>query len=280
MTKRVLVTGATGFIGRSVMPLLSGHGCTVTTLGRADAHSGAGAVVQRIVDFAPDVVVNLATHFLSTHSPEDIPSLIRANVEWGTLVTEGTAAAGARLVSIGTAWQHLDGDDYNPVSLYAATKQALSVIDEYYVRVRGLEASTVTLFDTYGPLDPRPKLVPLLLNAVHTGAPLEMSDGDQLIDLTYVDDVARGIVSVALTPEASDDYVLRTWNPIPIRAVVATLEASLGVSVPVVWNARPPRDREMREDWVFGRSPAGWRPEVSLAEGFRRTWAAFTGSLS
>ena len=79
------------------------------------------------------------------------------------------------------------------MSLYAATKQALAVIVEYYVRVRGLDATTVTLFDTYGPGDVRPKLVPLLLRAARDGAPVDMSDGGQLIDLTYVDDVVAGL---------------------------------------------------------------------------------------
>jgi nucleoside-diphosphate-sugar epimerase len=275
MSGRIVITGATGFIGRAVVPVCRQRGCEIVVLDRAAAASNPGLVVDRVRAFAPDAVVHLATHFLSDHRPDDIPALVRANVEWGTVVAEAASTAGARLVSIGTAWQHYEGRAYDPVSLYAATKQALDVVVEYFVRVRGLEASTVTLFDTYGPGDVRPKLIPLLMRAAHTGVPLEMSDGGQLIDLTYVDDVAAGIVEAALATATAPDCVLRSWSPLTIRDLVGILEASIARPVPVVWGARPARDREMRSDWVFGSAPVGWSPKMSLPDGLARTWTAF-----
>lgn len=271
---RVLVTGATGFIGRTLVPHLVGLGCPVQTLGRIESAGGAAGLVGRIVAAEPAVVVHLATQFVAGHDVEDIPDLVRANVEYGTLVAEGAAQANARLLNIGSAWQHFGGRAYDPVSLYAAMKQALSAIVDYYVAVRGLDCREVVLFDTYGPGDLRPKLVPSLLRAARTGRPLEMSDGDQLIDLTFVADIARGIAGVALADDAPESSVLRSWQPVTVRDLVTTMEQAIGSEVPVTWGVRPSRAREMREDWVFGRSPDGWTPEVPLADGLRRTWQA------
>lgn len=270
----VVVTGTTGFVGRHLVPLLEAQGCDVTPLTRAVVDEGPRAVVDLISDSAPDVVVHLATHFLSAHQAEDIPALVRANVELGALVAEGASASQARLVSIGSAWQHVEGRAYDPVSLYAATKQALVPILEYYSAVQGLDSRTVTLFDTYGPGDLRPKLVPSLLRAARDGTALDMSDGRQLIDLTYVEDVARGIADVALADDGPVESVLRSWGPVSVRDLVATAEDAIGQPIPVVWDRRPRRPREMRSDWVFGSSPAGWVAEVGLAEGLRRTWEA------
>lgn len=271
---RVLVTGASGFIGRTLVPHLVGLGCPVETLGRMESAGGAAGLVGRIVAAEPAVIIHLATQFVAGHDVEDIPDLVRANVEYGTLVAEAAAQANARLLNIGSAWQHFGGRAYDPVSLYAATKQALSAIIDYYAAVRGLDSREVVLFDTYGPGDLRPKLVPSLLRAARTGRPLEMSDGNQLIDFTFVEDVARGIALVALADEAPASSVLRSWQPITVRDLVATMEQAIGREVPVTWGVRPSRPREMREDWVFGRSPDGWTAEVPLADGLRRTWQA------
>jgi nucleoside-diphosphate-sugar epimerase len=274
MTARVVVTGASGFVGRSLVRELAARQCVVETLGREDSGRGSSYVVDRVAAFAPEAVVHLATHFLASHRPEDLAPMVRANVEWGTVVAEATHRAGARLVTIDTAWQHFEGRDYDPVSLYAATKQAFDVILVFFARRKGLDVRTVTLFDTYGPGDDRAKLVPALFRAAATGAPLEMSDGLQLIDLTFVDDIARGIADVALQPDAPADCVLRSWRPVTIREVVHTLEEAIGRPVQVDWDARPRRSMEMREDWVFGQSPRHWVASVSLEDGMRKTWDA------
>jgi len=275
VSPRVIVTGTSGFVGRSLMPLLAARGCEVRGVSSGDAADGAAVLVARVVDWRPDVVINLATRFVAEHDVDQIPGLIEANVEFGTLMAEGAVRSGARLVTIDSAWQHFEGRDYAPVSLYAATKQALTAITDYYVQVKGLDRRSVVLFDTYGPGDVRPKLIPSLMRAALTGEPLEMSDGLQLIDLTYVDDVSRGIIDVALGGVGQETSVLRSGSPLTIREVVAVLETAIDLPVPVSWGVRPARPREMREDWVVGAGPSGWSPRVSLQEGLARTWGDF-----
>ena len=274
MSLRVAVSGASGFVGRALVPLLSDRGCVVEPLGREVSALTPDDAVAQVSAFAPDVVLHLATHFIAAHTPADIPDLVRTNIEWGTVLAEAALAADARFVSIESAWQHVDGADYEPVSLYAATKQAFADVCRYYAHVRGLDVRTVTLFDTYGPGDVRPKLVPVLLNAAQDGVTLDMSDGEQLIDLTYVDDVARGIADVALAPTAPTASVVRSWSPVTVRELHARVEAVVGRPVPVRWGVRPSRPREMRTDWVFGAPPPGWQPSVTLDEGLSRVWRA------
>jgi nucleoside-diphosphate-sugar epimerase len=279
---RVVVTGVTGFIGSALLPLLSIQAseiAVVTRPGRAVDLENVACIdaegpelVERIAASSPDVVIHLATHFLASHEVADISTLVRSNIEFGTFVLEGASACSARVVNVNSAWQHVEGADYSPVSLYAATKQAFSDISTYYAQVRGLDVRDVTLFDSYGPGDTRMKLVPMLLAAAKSGATLDMSDGQQLIDLTYVEDVALGVVHAALAHDIPASTVLRSWSPLSVREVVARVEAVTGTSIAVNWGVRPTRPREMRSDWVFGTALPGWQPRVGFDEGLFRCW--------
>lgn len=288
-SSRVLLTGSTGYIGSVVLPLLTARAGEIAVVTRPGRIASAGSavlidaegpeLVDRIAEFAPDVVIHLATHFLAAHDVADISTLVRSNIEFGTFLLEGAAACSARVLNVNSAWQHVDGADYSPVSLYAATKQAFADISAYYAQVRGLDVRDVTLFDSYGPGDTRKKLVPLLLDAARSGASLDMSDGQQLIDLTYVDDVAAGIVHAAMAEGIPSSTVVRSWNPLSIGEVVARIEAVTGASLAVNWGVRPTRPREMRTDWVFGTALPGWQPTVSLHEGLSRCWAFLEASV-
>jgi nucleoside-diphosphate-sugar epimerase len=288
VSPRILVTGATGFIGSALLPHLANQASEVAVVvrpGRSSVPLGTVSIdatgtelVERIAEFAPDVVIHLATHFLASHEVSDIPELMRANIEFGTFVLEGASRCGARVVNVNSAWQHVNGAEYSPVSLYAATKQAFSDIATYYSQVRDLEIRDVTLFDSYGPGDTRMKLVPLLLGAARSGASLDMSDGQQLIDLTYVDDVALGLLHAALVSDVPSSTVIRSWKPLTIREVVARVESVTGASLAVNWGVRPARPREMRTDWVFGSALPGWQPSVTFDEGLTRCWNATSTS--
>jgi len=232
--------------------------------------------VKAIAQGVPDIVFHLASRFLAEHQPGQVTELIDANVRLGAQILEAMAVNGSRrLVNAGTSWQHYGSMAYRPACLYAAAKQAFEALLDFYVDAHDFRAITLKLFDTYGPGDLRPKLVALLRTAVATGKALDMSGGDQLIDLVYIDDVVEAFLKAGtrlLLDEsgAKEEYAVSSGNPITLRQVVATYAHVLGADLTVRWGARPYRAREVMVPWSTGEPLPGWSPKVPLEEGFRR----------
>ena len=284
-SRRIALTGATGFLGSHLLETLMGTDLDVAVLihqtpildeavssGVSVVRTGLPDWQERLLEFDPDCVIHTATRFQVNHDRRDISPMIRANVEFGTELLQISAETGARLVTFSSFWQRYEGRSQAPMNLYAATKQAFDDVADYF-RDDGLDLTRLTLFDVYGPGDTRVKLVTLLVRAALSGDPLEASSGNQLIDLTYVDDVVEAVLQVALESDAAGegDFVVRS-GALPLRNVASTLSEVVGRPVPVVWGARPDRPREMRQDWEMGTLLPGWSPRVSLSEGLSRVW--------
>jgi len=205
-----------------------------------------------------------------------VEGLVASNILFGTQLLEAMDQSGACcLVNTGTAWQNYENQAYDPVNLYAATKQAFEDIARYYVQARGQRMVTLRLCDTYGPNDPRPKLFALLKRALATGEVLVMSPGEQLIDLVFIDDVVEAFRLAGerlLRDEAAaaEIHAVTSGSPITLKGLVARFAEAVGMPLSVCWGGRPYRPREvMAPPRLFGPLP-GWQAKVSLAEGLGR----------
>lgn len=289
--QRVLLTGATGFVGSHLAERIVAEGWELHAVIRSGSdishldhvrdkvrlhqHDGTTAGMLKIVeDSAPDLVFHLASLFLSEHKPEDVERLITSNVLFSTQLMEALSKFGVKLlVNAGTSWQHYQGEEYSPVNLYAATKQAFESIVQYYVEAAGMKVVTLKLFDTYGPDDWRPKLFRLLRNVAESGAPLGMSPGEQFIDLVYIDDVNEAFMTAAkrlLNSKSGNNehFAVSSGAPVRLRDLVELFSRALGREIPIEWGGRPYRAREVMDTWNGPVLP-GWSPKISLAEGVK-----------
>jgi len=287
-----LVTGATGFVGSQLARRLVQEGWQVHILIRAGSSVSTSAefnqisthiydgsyasTVSCVESSKPDVLFHLASMFLAQHQPKDIETLIHSNVLFGTQVLQAMQANGVEnIVNTGTSWQHFNNEDYNPVCLYAATNQAFEAILEYYVQACGIKAITLKLFDTYGSDDPRPKLFHLLSKSAMSGDVLDMSKGEQLIDLVHIDDVidayliaAQRLIIGKVTGQ--ECYAVSSGRPLPLKSLVEFYAQTTQKRVHINWGARPYRFREVMIPWTNGFWIEGWQPRIELLEGLKQ----------
>ena len=291
--RKVLVTGASGYIGSFLVRSLLADGLEVIALIRSGTrmtnleglvtlrtteYDGlSSSVLEVIGEEQPDVIFHLAAFGgAADHGFEDLDRIIDANIVLGAQLLEALRQVGnGALINTGTFAQHYEGKAaYDPGSFYAASKQAYEDIVTYYVRVEGVPVVTLKLFDVYGPYDARPKLFTLLRKAQQENVPLAVSPGEQLLDLVYVDDVVQAYRRAARLLEeqpsiAGNVYAVSSGVRRTVRDTVAVFEEVSGKPVPVIWGGRAYRKREIMVPWEGVRLP-GWSAEVPLAEGLRR----------
>jgi nucleoside-diphosphate-sugar epimerase len=292
MERTAIITGANGFIGSHLVQRLVADGWRVhiivrpnsgldllkrtldsISIHRYDGMTESMAIIMQTVK--PDVVFHLASLFLSNHHPKDIEGLVSSNILLGTQLMEAMAIAGMScLINTGTAWQHYKSNEYNPVNLYAATKQAFQDILAYYVDAGKLKAITLKLCDTYGSNDPRPKLFNLIAQRSADAPPLELSPGDQYIDIVHVSDVVQAYIVAADRLMAGgvtrhEAYSVTSGEPVKLKDLVEKIQQWLGRKGGVMWGAREYREREVMAPWV-GPTLPGWKPVIDMEHAIRQ----------
>ena len=289
--KRALVTGATGFIGGNLAARLQGDGwethAVIRTTSQAGAvwqvlgesrvhvHDGSTegmlAIVQQV---QPTHIFHVASLFLAQHRADQVTTLVRSNVEFAAQLAEAAAVVKVPyFINTGTSWQHFEDAEFNPVNLYAATKEAGAGILRYYAEAGVFRVLNLELFDTYGPNDPRPKLFTLLRKAAASGETLAMSAGDQLIDLVFIDDILDAYTTAAeyiAQSSSFNTFAVSSGAPLPLREMVGVWSKVTGRPLNIQWGARPYRPREVMVPWSRGKSLPSWKPAVGLERGIRK----------
>ena len=289
--RRVLITGISGYLGSHLARSLLGKGFEVHGLIREESdlsllgeaceqvllhtfHGKTEGLIDIIKQVEPETVFHLASLFRASHVTADVVPLVESNILFGAQLLEAMSVTGVKnLVNTGTLWQNYNGEAYNPVALYSATKEAFETLIRFYTETDKLRAITLKLTDTFGPKDARRKIFNLIVKASESPESFGMTGGDQLIDIVYVDDVVSAF-EVAREALEKGDFknrvrLVSTGAPITVKSLVATFEKVSGRKVPVEWGKLPYRPREMFTPWQSDPILENWKPQVTLEDGIR-----------
>ncbi len=291
--KSIVMTGATGYIGSHLLRKLVRGGWNISVIVRPESNRehvnklgnnvhvitydySLPTLVNELRAINPLLVVHIASNYVASHTIDDVDSLVQGNLLYSTHLLQAMLESGInKFVNTSSFTQHVKDSSYQPLSLYAATKQAFESIIEYYAQQRNFQVVTLELFDTYGPADSRSKFLNILLRAYQQDIELSSSLGYQKLDLVYIDDVISAyILAIELLIKESisghKKFAVSSGNMYSLRDIVKMVEHLLDRSINIKWGARPYREHEIMEPWNQRDVLPNWRPYVSLDEGISR----------
>ncbi len=286
--KRVLVTGASGFLGRACVAALLTRGVEVHGTGRGAApdlpglfwhptdlltEAGRAAVIAAA---RPSHLLHLAWEArpgIYRDSPDN-PTWTAASLD---LLGRAQAAGAERVLGIGTCFEYgpYDGPcvegvtSCRPATLYGQAKLAAA---QDFVRAG---AAWGRVFFPFGPGEPDGKLIPALIRSLSAGKSFDCSHGMQLRDFIYSEDLAEAML-VVLESSLTGIVNLGSGEARPLRAVIEAVAQRLGRPELVRYGARAASgaDAEPIIAADIGRLHGiGWAPGFGFDTGIARTVA-------
>lgn len=288
--EKVLITGGTGFVGSHLTKRLLALDIEVHLIVRETSkindienHTNVSihlydGKIETMIDIlkkvSPDIVIHLASLFIAEHSSYDIDNLIKSNILFGTHLLEAMKVTNVNyIINTGTNWQNYYSEDYNPVDLYAATKEAFENIARYYTQTTSIRMLTLKLYDTYGPNDKRNKILSLFNKISETQECLDMSPGEQLIGMVHIEDIIDAfLLSMRLIKTKDfhyqEEFFLNPNKYCTLKELVSIYEEIKGIKLNINFGGREYRFREVMKPYTGTRLPS-WNPKIDIREGLR-----------
>lgn len=293
MKQTCVITGATGYIGSHLARYLLDREWEIYIILRENSnYKNIEKIIDKINVFIyteniielisffkrinPTVVFHIAAAVYTNCKAEQIPTLIQSNILFGTQILEAMRYSSTRLfINTGTYWQNYNSDEYNPVDLYAATKEAFEKILKYYVDAFGIRVITLRLYDVYGEDDKRPKLLNLLNEIAGTGRSIDVSPGEQYLDMVYISDVCAAYLQAyqLLNSEhliENEIYGVYTGEKIRLKELIELFSNILKCTINANLGKRAYKNREVMEPMEHYQCLPQWRPLISLKEGLEK----------
>jgi nucleoside-diphosphate-sugar epimerase len=282
---RIAILGARGFLGKSLGRLLvnQGHEVVGYVLNPAlekslefECQSVTELLSQPITSkLNYDVTINLAARRSTRTQKFTDDEVNEFTFEIPKEFIMRTAGPQTIVLNASTYIQNFAGDVGRTVDSYGSAKEKLSNFLENNSSENGFRTRDLFFFTLYG-IDDRPShLVPLLLAAARSGKSIELSPGNQLMNLLHVEDAAQNIISSISLANASSYTKSFVWaeNYITVKQLVSMIESTIGRRIDCNWGAREYVGHEMMNPWPIPMQQLdNFTAPTSLAEGILRIW--------
>ncbi|MDO6764798.1 NAD(P)-dependent oxidoreductase [Agarivorans sp. 1_MG-2023] len=199
---KILTTGGTGFLGKALINQFLAAKHSVANIGRRSFGDSRVIDIKAneqyedfLSDFQPDYIIHLAAAFDNSN----IDEIVDVNIKLPLKLLELASNCGSCFVYISTYWQlGCKNKVHAPIDLYSASKKSMASFMELYSGYHNVPCKEVMIYGTYGSTDNRGKLLDILINAAISGESVELSPGEQNLNLVNVSSLSGKMVEQLL----------------------------------------------------------------------------------
>jgi nucleoside-diphosphate-sugar epimerase len=298
--KRVILTGATGFIGANLTRRLLGDGHEVHLLVRpaedrwrvtsiADKvhlHTVALEQQERLEEIVthvdPEWVFHLAAYG-SYSSQQDVQTIVSTNYNGTVNLVEACLRTGFQaFVNAGSSSEYglkdhapNESEPVEPNSHYAATKAASTLYCRFTAHQQQRRLATLRLYSVFGPWEEPTRLIPTLILRALCGQLPHLVSPTVARDFVYVEDVVDAFIATATTPldDLGPVFNVGTGIQTTLCQLIEVVRQRFAIEVEPEWGSMP--DRHWDTDvWVSDptsiQAELGWKPVYELGDGLQR----------
>ena len=301
--KRVLVTGADGFIGSHLSVRLAGLGAKATCLIGPRRHlwrleavkdnvfivEGDAKTSSRMrevfAEHRPEIVFNAAAVVNTARTLVNAAEVIENNYGIAESVISAATETGVRrLVQFGSIEEYgsarvpfAEDMREEPISPYSLGKTMATQYALTMGKLAPMEVCVVRPAATYGPAQGAVMLIPNIIKSCLEKKDFDMNPGEQLRDFIYVDDLVEGVLACGAHEAATGQIInLGSGRGVKVREVVEQTLASMGNPIRVNFGVQPYRPLDFMEFYMStekAKKLLGWEAKTSLEDGIAQTTA-------
>lgn len=296
--ERILITGATGFIGSHLTRKLMEEGFKVGIIKRENSNvwrirdlvnkisiynadlRDIDKIFEAFFHFKPDVIFHLATYYAIEHEPQEVSLMVDTNILGTINLLEASKKFNVKLfVNTSSCFVYQESknklrenSELSPLNLYALTKIQAEQACSFYTKKHGLRTITFRLFSPYGPADHERRLIPYAIKNFIEEKKLRLTTGKQKWDFVYIDDIVDAylkLLNIPNLPIKHEIFNIGTGNAISIREVISRLKEIIGSDIEPEWGVIPHRKNEiwfLCADINKTKDFLKWKPKILILQ--------------
>ena len=253
--KTLLLTGTTGFVGYKFLLFALSNGFSVIDILRIRNKknkkirelrnvyskkykniffSNNNNLSNQLKNIKADYFVNFATLYSNNHSHSQIADFIESNILFPTLIYDIINNKIKKMINFGSMMQHSKDEKLVSKNLYAATKNAFEMINNYYANINNkTKFYNIKFYESFGDNDKRKKIIPTMINNYKQNKTTKIISKQLTLNIIHTDDIINSIMILLNNNITSGTYCIKNTNNIKISQLINMLNKVLNKKIKV-----------------------------------------------